>query len=134
VWFQDAPDGTFTDNALMGQPAFSAIQVQGVSTGVVVRKNWVEHGGPAGGIRIRPGSDNPKVEDNTIASASSNGINVHSVGGKFQNNTILAITDVGATSCLDGSTGSGTAGTGNNWKHNRAPVPSNPVGICGPIP
>lgn len=46
----------------------------------------------------------------------------------------LEITGSGQPSCIDQSVGSGTAGTANTWTGNQAPVPSSPVGICGPIP
>jgi len=48
------------------------------------------------------------------------------------NNRILEL--IGGLSCQDVSIGTGTAGTGNKWVANRAPVASNPVGICGPNP
>lgn len=134
VFFNNAPNATFADNVLMGQPAFSAIQIQ-ISTGVRVIDNWVEHGGRAGGIRIRGASDEPLVVDNTIASAPGfNGIHMAARGGTFRDNKILAITDPDAPSCIDLTTGTKTAGTANTWIDNQAPVPSSPVGICGPIP
>jgi hypothetical protein len=131
VFLWNAPKAEFRNNVLTGEPAFSAIQVQEGSNGVVVKDNWVEHGGPLGGVRIRV-SNGSVVRDNTFASAPRWGIRTDGGGGTFTNNKILEITIVGEPSCRDVSIGSGTAGTANTWKDNAAPVPSNPVGICGP--
>lgn len=132
VFFNNAPDGTFQDNVLMGHPEFSAIQLQGSSHRMRVIHNWVENAGPNGGIRIRGGNDQ-LVVDNTIASADRNGIFTTAFRGTIRDNKILAITGAATPSCFDGTTGSETAGTANTWIDNQAPVPSNPVGICGPI-
>lgn len=75
----------------MGQPSFSAIQIQGRSTNAQVIDNWVENGGGLGEIRIRPFSDNPVVVDNVIASAPSVGITAASEGGTYRDNQILAV-------------------------------------------
>jgi len=131
VWFQGAPDGTFQHNTLTGLPRFSAIQIQGTSTGVTVVDNWVENAGPQGGIRIRGPSNNSLVRDNVIAASfGGGGINAtNSVGGRYQNNKILAPNGV---SCRDATVGNGTAGTANIWIDNQSPAASVPVGICGP--
>lgn len=133
VFLWNAPKAEFNSNVLTGEPAFSAIQIQESSNEVVVKNNWVEHGGPLGGIRIRF-SNGSAVRDNTIASAPRWGIRINGVGSTFTGNKILEITNVGEPSCADFSIGSGTAGTANTWKDNIAPVPSDPVGICVPIP
>lgn len=131
VWFEGAPDGTFQNNTLTGPPRFSAIQIQGPSPGVTVIDNWVEYAGPAGGIRIRTGSDNSVVRNNVIATSfGGGGINAtDSRGGRFQDNKILA---PDGPSCRDFTVGSGTAGTANTWIDNQSPAASVPAGICGP--
>jgi hypothetical protein len=126
VFFHNAPNAVFTNNVLTGEPSFSAIQLQAFLTdaahGAVVKDNWVEHGGPLGGIRIRNYFE-PVVSNNIIVSAPSRGIITSSLGGTFKDNKILEV--LSGPSCID-------QGPGNTWKHNDAPVPSEPVGICGP--
>jgi len=138
VFLANAPGATFENNVLLGHSIFTSIQVQN-SPGARIIGNWIEYAGRRGAIR-NPDNVSPGlfVVDNTIASASAQtfssfvGIFTRSEGSTFVNNSILEL--VGGLSCRDFSVGTGTAGTGNKWVANRAPVASNPVGICGPNP
>ena len=133
VFLDHAPGTVVKDNARSGEPGISAIWLQDL-TGATVKNNWVALGGGAGGIRIRRGTE-VTVEHNVLASSTHDAISFSlSTAGVIKHNKILAIADPGAPSCTDNSVGGGTAGTANTWKDNEAPVPSNPVGICGPVP
>jgi len=134
VFLGNAPGAIFENNVLMGHPGLSAIQIQS-SPGARIINNWIEQAGRRNAIR---NPDNVSaglfVVHNTIVSAVGTiaGIFTHSGGGTYVNNRILEV--VGGFSCQDASVGAGTAGTANKWVANRAPVASDPVGICGPIP